>query len=185
MPENTALDLSPVSRREFFARAAAGAAVLSALTGPLAPQLRAQKATGASGMTNPFTDPSFAEGRRMRLREFVGRGADPEATEAIFKKMTSLDAEPWVAEWTKLAQPFEQQAAQLESQGKMAEANKLFLKAASYYGIAKFPCINHPAKQAAYKKAIENYLKGARSMDPPVERITIPFEGKQIIGYFR
>ena len=83
------------------------------------------------------------------------------------------------------SEPFEQQAAQLESQGKLADANKLYLKAASYYGIAKFPCINHPAKQAAYKKAIENYLKGARSQDPPMERVAIPFEGRQIIGYLR
>jgi len=121
----------------------------------------------------------------MRLREFVGRGADPEAVAAIFNKMTSLDAEPWVAEWSKLAVPFEHQGAELEAQGKMAEANKAYLKAAAYYGIAKFPCINHPAKQAAYRKAVENYLKGTRTQDPPMERVAIPFEGKEIIGYLR
>ena len=54
-----------------------------------------------------------------------------------------------------------------------------------YYGIAKFPCINHPAKQAAYRKAVENYLKGTRGQDPAVERVVIPFEGKEIIGYLR
>ena len=148
--------------------------------------LRAQS-TGVSrsGGVNPFTDPSYSAGAKMRMQEFIGRGADPKEVAAIFGRLTSLDAEPWVAEWTKLAVPFEHQAAELESQGKMEEANKAYLKAASYYGIAKFPCINHPAKQAAYRKAVENYLKGIRTQDPPMERVAIPFEGKEIIGYLR
>jgi hypothetical protein len=49
----------------------------------------------------------------------------------------------------------------------------------------QIPVINHPAKQAAYRKCVANYLKAARSQDPPTERVTIPFEGKEIIGYLR
>src|SRR5579862_4907107 len=158
------------TRRGFMEMAAGAGAVL---------QLKA--ATGV----NPFQDPTYAAGAKARLREFVGRGADPDAAAAIFRRLTSLDAEPWVAEWTKLAVPFERQGAELESQGKLEEANKAYQMAAAYYGIAKFPVINHPAKQAAYRKAIENYLNAARSQDPPRERVTIPFEGKQIIGYLR
>ena len=135
--------------------------------------------------TNPFQDPAYAAGAKARLREFIGRGADPDAAAAIFRRLTTLDAEPWVAEWTKLAVPFERQGADLESQGKLREANRAYQMAAMYYGIAKFPVINHPAKQAAYRKAIENYLNAARSQDPPMERVAIPFEGKQIIGYLR
>src|SRR5450755_3904324 len=132
---------------------------------------------------NPFKDPAYAAGAKMRAQEFIGRGADPKEVARIFETLTTLDAEPWVAEWTKLAEPFEHQAAELEKKGQMADTNKAYLKAASYYGIAKFPVINHPAKKAAYKKAIENYLKGARSLDPPMERVAIPFEGKEIVGY--
>jgi len=135
--------------------------------------------------TNPFQDPAYAAGAKARLREFIGRGADPDAAAAIFRRLTTLDAEPWVAEWTKLAVPFERQGAELESQGNLREANRAYQMAAVYYGIAKFPVINHPAKQAAYRKAIENYLKAARSQDPPMERVAISFEGKQIIGYLR
>jgi len=135
--------------------------------------------------TNPFQDPAYAAGAKARLREFIARGADPDAAAAIFRRLTTLDAEPWVAEWTELAVPFERQGAELESQGKLREANQAYHMAAMYYGIAKFPVINHPAKQAAYRKAVENYLKAARSQDPPMERVAIPFEGKQIIGYLR
>jgi len=143
--------------------------------------LQLKAATGV----NPFQDPAYAAGAKARLREFVGRGADPDAAAAIFRRLTSLDAEPWAAEWTKLAVPFERQGDELESQGKLQEANKAYQMAATYYGLAKFPAINHPEKQAAYRKAVENYLKAARSLDPPMERVTIPFEGKQIIGYLR
>jgi hypothetical protein len=158
------------TRRGFF-EVAAGAGALF--------QLKAAPAV------NPFQDPAFAAGAKTRLREFIGRGADPDAAAQIFSRLTSLDAEPWVAEWTKLAVPFEHQGAELESQGKPEQANKAYQMAATYYGIAKFPVINHPAKQAAYRKAVENYLKAARSQDPPMERVAIPFEGKQIIGYLR
>jgi esterase FrsA len=140
--------------------------------------------TESSADVNPFTDPAYAVGAKMRLEEF-SRRVDPEQAKAIFARMTSLDAEPWVAAWTRLAVPYERQAEGLESQGQMQEANKAYEKASACYSIAKFPVINHPAKQAAYRKCIETYLKAARSQDPPMERVAIPFEGKEIIGYLR
>ena len=176
------------SRREFIEIAAGTVAVAGSLTS--AGGLEAaqqQKAGGAIGKlgVNPFTDSSYAAGAKMRMEEIAARGVDPKEVAAIFGRLTSLDAEPWVAEWTKLAVPFEHRGAELESQGKMREANQAYQKAATYYGIAKFPVINHPAKQTAYRKAIENYLKAARSQDPPMERVAVPFEGKEIIGYLR
>ena len=151
--------------RRGFMELAAGTGIALAVTQKSA----AQKSSAQTAVmlrpagVNPFKDPSYAAGAKMRAQEFIGRGADPKEVARIFDTLTTLDAEPWVAEWSKLAEPFEH----------------------AYYGIAKFPVINHPAKQAAYKKAIENYLKGARSLDPPMERIAIPFEGKEIIGYLR
>jgi hypothetical protein len=139
------------SRRELLrAAGVAGAATIAgafALKGPLAmAQSSSYSPSSSTSNVNPFKDPSYAEGARQRMQAFIGGGADPEATRAIFAKMTSFDAEPWVAEWTKLAVPFEQKGAELESQGKMAEANKAYEKASMYYGVARFPVINHPAK---------------------------------------
>ena len=88
---------------------------------------------------NPFQDPAYAEGARQRLQQFVGgaNSAEAEAGRAIFAKMTSFDPEPWVAEWTKLAVPYEQKGAELESQGKMVEANKAYERASSLYEVAR------------------------------------------------
>jgi esterase FrsA len=181
------------SRRELLrAVGAAGVAAVAgaALRGPLAmaQSLAASSAASTIASTikvNPFKDPAYAEGMRQRMQQFSGGGADPEAVKAIFAKMTSFDPVPWVAEWTKLAVPLEQQAAELESQGKMVEANKLYERASAYYGAARFPVINSPAKQAAYRKCIETFRKAIRTWDPPMEIVEIPFEGKTIFGHLR
>jgi esterase FrsA len=132
-----------------------------------------------------LTDPRYSTGAKYRLGRFVGRGADPVAAEAIFRRLPNLDAEPWVAEWTHLAEPWQQKAEDFEKQGKSPDAMNAYLKASLYYSIAKFPVLNHPAKRAAYKKCVALYLKAARYFDPPSERVTIPFEGKEIVGYLR
>jgi len=139
----------------------------------------------SSVKVNPFKDPAYAEGARQRLQSFLGASGDPEAAKAIFAKLTSFDPVPWVAEWTKLAVPHEQKAAELESQGKMAEANKEYERASAIYGVARFPVINHPAKQDAYRKSIVNWRKAIRTFDPPMEVVEIPFEGKTIYGHLR
>src|SRR5580704_4779168 len=137
----------------------AGAATITGAFTQGAPLAMAQSSSSPSSSpaskVNPFKDPSYAEGMRQRIQQFSGGGADPETTKAVFAKMTSFDPEPWVAEWTKLAVPFEEKGAELESQGKMVEANKAYERASSLYGVARFPVINHPAKVAAYRKSIE------------------------------
>src|ERR1700689_2183339 len=156
------------SRRELLqAVGAAGAATIAgnfALQDPLAmAQSSSHSPSSSTPKVNPFQDPSYAEGARQRIQQFIGGGADPDATKAIFAKLTSFDAEPWVAEWTKLAVPLEQKGTDLESQGKMVEANKAYEKASMYYGVARFPVINHPGKKAAYRKCIENFRKASPS----------------------
>ncbi len=132
-----------------------------------------------------LADPRYAVGAKSRMDQFIRRGADPKEAEAIFRRLTDLDPQRWAAEWTRLAEPWERRAPELETQGKTDQARDAYLQAATYYSIAKFPVINHPAKQAAYRKCVELYLKAARYFDPPLERVTIPFQGKEIIGYLR
>jgi len=178
------------SRRELLrAAGAAGAATIAGAFTMNAPLAMAQSSSSStsspSSKVNPFKDPSYAEGARQRMQQFSGGGNDPEAVKAIFSKMTSFDPEPWVAEWTKLAVPFEEKGAELESQGKMVEANKAYEQASRYYEAARFPVINSPAKKEAYRKCIVNFRKAIRTWDPPLEIVEIPFEGKTIIGHLR
>lgn len=142
-------------------------------------------ALGRPAGADLLADPRYRTGAQSRLEQFIRRGADPGDAEAIFRRLTDLAPEPWVAAWTRLAEPWEQRAADLERRGQTAAARDAYLKARTYYSIAKFPVLNHPAKRIAYRKCIEVYLKAARYFDPPLERIVIPFEGQEIIGYLR
>ena len=44
---------------------------------------------------------------------------------------------------------------------------------------------NSPGKQKAYEKALEAYLQYAGRFDPPLEVLRIPYEGGEVVGYFR
>jgi len=178
------------TRRQFFELAGGGVglAIAGSAAGVLAHRLDAdeplQSGAESEGM-NLLTDPRYQIGAKFRLQAFIRRGADATEAEAIFRRLTDLEPQRWVAEWTKLAEPWEEKAGQLEKQGNTEGAMKAYNQACAYYSIAKFPVLNHPAKQAAYRKCTEMYLKAAPHFDPPVERVAIPFEGKEIIGYLR
>ncbi len=134
---------------------------------------------------NLLTNPIYEVGAKLRLAQFIHKGADPKEAEAIFRRLPDLEAQRWVEEWTRLAAPFETQGAEFAAKGDREKARAAYEKASGYYGIAKFPVLNHPAKQAAYRKCVETYLKAAAYFDPPLERVTIPFQGREIVGYLR
>ena len=48
-----------------------------------------------------------------------------------------------------------------------------------YYRIGRYPVPSSPEKMTCYQGALRTFLKAAPTMDPPLERIEIPFEGKK------
>ncbi len=55
-----------------------------------------------------LTDARYQVGAKSRLAQFIRRGADPKEAEAIFHRLSDLEPRRWVAEWTRLAEPWEQ-----------------------------------------------------------------------------
>jgi len=53
------------------------------------------------------------------------------------------------------------------------------------YSFGRWPIPRRRGSSARMKKAIEAFLAHARFMDPPLEVVHIPFEGKEIIAYLR
>jgi len=184
-------NLNSSTRRELLQIAAGGA--ITAIAGsavrawamPPNPSETTPAQDGQEGGLSLLTNPRYGVGPKYRLGRFIVRGADPVEAEKIFRTLPNLDPVPWVAAWSRLAGPWEQKASDFEKRGRTQQAMKAYQMASLYYSIAKFPVLNHPAKQAAYRKCVEYYLKAARYFDPPLERIVIPFEGKEIIGYLR
>ena len=65
------------------------------------------------------------------------------------------------------------------------EAAESYKHAWETYNFARWPVENSPGKKQAYAKALEAFAAYGKLIDPPLEIVRIPFEGKEIVGYLR
>jgi dienelactone hydrolase len=100
-------------------------------------------------------------------------------------KITSLDRDEWAAAWGSIGERYVAQAKSQEAKGQKREAQADFRQAWRYYSFARWPVTNSPGKQKAYELALAAFQDFARFLDPAVETVRIPFEGKEIVGYLR
>jgi esterase FrsA len=105
-------------------------------------------------------------------------------------RLQSLDSDHWCQVWSEIARPYEEGGQAEEKTGNFDLAKNNYMLAYNYYRMARFPVPNTPAKKAAYWASVDNYVKASRYFDPPLERIVIPFagregEGKEIRAYLR
>src|SRR3954464_4080847 len=124
------------------------------------------------------------------IRSRVGKRApflhaDKAEAEEALAKLDNIEAEPWAAAWTAIGAKWEEQARGEERNGDAMAAKAAFIKAYGYYGIARHPFPNSPGKQRAYDKTREMYLAAAKYFDVPLECVSMPFEGKPIVGHLR
>ena len=108
-----------------------------------------------------------------------------EDVEQVVKNLASLDPDLWGREWGKFGARYEALAEEQEKQGKKAEAGKTFYQAYEYYRIGRYPVPSSPEKMTCYKGVLRTFLKAAPYLDPPLERVEIPFEGKKVVGYLQ
>jgi esterase FrsA len=111
--------------------------------------------------------------------------ADKQEAEEVLAKLCSVDGEAWAMAWNELGARWEQRARAAEAAGKRDEAKQAYLKSYGYYGIGRHPFPSTPGKQHAYLKAREMHLAASRYFDIPLERIGIPFNGREIVGHLR
>lgn len=109
---------------------------------------------------------------------------DRQEVEGLLGRLTSLDPDLWGSEWGKLGTRHEASAEELEKLGKK-EAGEAYSQAYEYYRIGRYPVPSSPEKMNCYKGALRSFLKAAPYLDPPLERIEIPFEGKKVVGYLQ
>lgn len=111
-------------------------------------------------------------------------GLKPEDVREALGRLTSLDRDQWAASWMIVGDRY-MAKAQSELASSPAEADKDFIQAWLYYNFGRWPAPLSPGKEKAYEKALQAYLAHARLLDPPLEVVHIPFEGKEIIGYLQ
>lgn len=110
-------------------------------------------------------------------------GLLPDEVREALARITSLDRDEWAASWSTIGDRYMERGAALPHASP--QAREAFQTAWRYYSFARFPVPIGPGKERAYRKALEAFLLAAQALDPPIEVVRIPFEGREVIGYLR
>jgi esterase FrsA len=119
---------------------------------------------------------------RAERRNYPMIGLAPDDVRAAFEKIHTRDRDEWAAGFCAVAQTYVDRARAASSS---EEANANFVTAWRLFHFGQWPVPNSEGKKAAYAKAVEAYVAHASLLDPPAERIEIPFEDGPIIAYLR
>jgi esterase FrsA len=119
---------------------------------------------------------------RAQTGAYPTLGIDPADARDALALINTRDGDDWAAGWSKIADRYMEKAKSV-SDAKEADAN--LLKAWRLYYFGQWPAPTSPGKLAAYRKAVDAYLLHARTFDPPLEVVRIPFEDSEIVAYLR
>jgi dipeptidyl aminopeptidase/acylaminoacyl peptidase len=115
---------------------------------------------------------------------FVANGVALTDFEEVTASITSWDE--WCSAWSKRAAVHERIGREALAAGKFLSAGELLNRAAVYYHFGKFLFVHDlPQMRAAHEKAVECKRAALPHLQPPGERVEIPFEGKFLFGVLR
>ena len=121
---------------------------------------------------------------RAEVGQYPLIGLDPADVKEAFESIHSSDKDEWAAAFMHVADRYFNEAKSLEKSDP-TKANADYIRAWRLYSFGRWPIPASPGKQRSYEKAIQAFLAHARFMDPPLEVVHIPFEGKEITAYLR
>jgi hypothetical protein len=112
-------------------------------------------------------------------------GLKPADVRQALSDIQSLDRDQWARAWGEVAARYVLAAKAADASGNIKEAQDNYLMAWRLYSFARWPTTNSPGKQRAYELSLDAFQGYARYLDPKVETVRIPFEGKEIVGLLR
>ncbi|MGA7512896.1 MAG: alpha/beta hydrolase, partial [Candidatus Sulfotelmatobacter sp.] len=121
---------------------------------------------------------------RAEVGQYPLIGLDPGDVKEAFESIHTSDKDEWAAGFMRVADRYFNEAKSLEKSDP-TKANADYIRAWRLYSFGRWPIPASPGKQRSYEKALEAFLDHAKFLDPPLEVVHIPFEGKEIIGYLR
>jgi hypothetical protein len=111
-------------------------------------------------------------------------GLDPADVKEALASVNTRDKDEWAAAFMKVGDRYMDEANSLAMTNPV-KANADYIRAWRIYSFGRWPVPASPGKQRSYEKALEAFRAHAKFLDPPLEIVHIPFEGKEIIGYLR
>jgi esterase FrsA len=155
--------------------AAISLALAAALAGPVVAQERAERT---------LDEIKTEAVSRAETGMYPMIGLDPGDVREAFTSIRTSDKDEWAAAFMAVADRYMAEAKSLAASDP-AKADADYVRAWRLYSFGRWPVPSSPGKQRAYAKAIDAFLAHARTLDPPLEVVRIPFEGAEIIGYLR
>jgi 2,6-dihydroxypseudooxynicotine hydrolase len=115
---------------------------------------------------------------------FFAEGAVYRDVVELRNKIERLDQ--WCSCWSEAAHAAELQADRALSAGFKQTAGSDFYRSSLYYFFAQFLLWGFAdEKRIAYENCARTFRRSAPLLDPPLQPITISFQGLQMPGYFR
>lgn len=112
-------------------------------------------------------------------------GVKPEDAREAMAQLKTLEPDDWAAAWGAIGDRYFARAKEVEKTDPK-EARELYYKAWDNFNVGRWPTEkNSPGKMKVYQKALDAFRNYGRLLDPPVETVRIPFEGKEIVAYLR
>jgi alpha-beta hydrolase superfamily lysophospholipase len=131
---------------------------------------------------------SLFDGQLLRtLGHSVYGGAAIGECLATAAAVADGDREGWYRAWTELADRSFTAAEASAAGGHRASAEGAFLRASNYYRNAYIFHLEAPLPAVAleaYRRQREAFARAAASMQSPLERLAIPFDGASLPGWF-
>ncbi len=142
------------------------------------------------------TGPRTLEDARRWMHDKLARRVhplgltSPEPTARLIDSLQGLDGERWAATWVGAGREQMDLGQAALARGDREAARRAFLEAYGLFFLGRFPCPNHPAKLASYRLEREAYLAAGALLEPPLERVVVPFngregEGREVVFYLR
>ncbi len=118
-------------------------------------------------------------------RRWLAMIDDISELEATVAKLTGTTHDVWVPVWREVGSAHEAEGDRLEAAGDHEGARRSYLQAKTYYAIGRFPGEVSDVKRSISDDCSRAYRKACAHLDPPVEVVEVPHEGKTIRSHFR
>lgn len=122
--------------------------------------------------------------RRAKLDLYPVAGISPTDLEEAFRSIHALGKDQWGPAFIAVGDRYMAQAEKL-AKSDPASAKADYFKAWRIYAFGRWPVKWSAGRQLAYRKSLAAFLDYAKSMNPPLRAIHIPYAGSEIVGYLR
>lgn len=118
-------------------------------------------------------------------RRWLSMIDDIDELRSAVARLTGTTQDHWVPVWEALGRQHEDEGDSLEASGDHGAARRAYLQAKTYYAMGRFPGEITDVKKGISEACARAYRKACAHLDPPLEVVDVPHQGRDIRVHFR